>query len=331
MMYLLQFILSIHLKRAGKHETSGFTLIELLVAMVLSVLIITPLFGVVISMLDTDRREQAKAATEQEIQSALDYIAQDLQQAVYIYDADGLTRNHDSNTITNSGIKDQIPPVKSAGDCTSSPETSTSVCTPILVFWKREFIKDSVGISSPTDTATDDGFAYSLVAYYLITNPNGSNSTWSPTARIGRFQIRGPVNSANANTIGLASDPGFNSPPLAHDVKGADLKQKMNQWQTSLTGGNTYNQPVTLVDFISTSTSAPDSTCSSGQRVGEDSNNDVQGFYACVDAAQILAQVYIRGNALARIDNQDTAYTADNSAYFPHSSIRTQGRGFLLP
>ncbi|MEH1915234.1 hormogonium polysaccharide secretion pseudopilin HpsC [Nostoc sp.] len=329
MINLLKFILSTQLKRSGINKTiSGFTLIELLVAMVMAVLIITPLMAFMINILDGDRKEQAKATSEQEIQAALDYIARDLDQAVYIYDADGVTRDTNTTTITSSGIQDQIPPVKSAPNCSPTTSSSPSVCTPILVFWKRELIANSVGISDSAQTSfteTDDGFAYSLVAYYLITNPNQTtNSTWSQEARIGRLQLRGPVNATNANTTGSTSDSGFNEPPL--NKSGASLKEKMNQWQTALGALGSYTQRVeTLIDYVSTT--APSSTpCSSPNLVG----SQTSGFFACVDANEVLAQVYIRGNALARLQNNNLAYTPNTKTYFPSSSIRVQGHGFLF-
>ncbi|MBG1266590.1 hormogonium polysaccharide secretion pseudopilin HpsC [Nostoc sp. WHI] len=334
----LKFILSTQLKRSGINKTiSGFTLIELLVAMVMAVLIITPLMTFMISILDSDRKEQAKATSEQEIQAALDYIARDLQQAVYIYDNDGVNRIIDTTTIGNSGIKDQIPPVKSASSC-----SDVNICKPILVFWKREFVANSVGITDDTetsDTQTDDGFAYSLVAYYLITNTDSANPTWSKEARIGRFELRGPVNADNANDIrGRKFNPGFNPPSI--NKTGATLKIKMNQWQTALATGDNYSSvdnPVrveTLVDYIkapelpSTSTlpEASSTPCSNLNLVG----SKTSGFFACVDATEVLAQVYIRGNALARLQNDNLDYAVNTKTYFPSSSIRVQGRGFLF-
>jgi len=47
-----------------------------------------------LNIMDSERKEQAKKTSEQELQSALDYIAGDLEQAVYIYDDDGLIRNN---------------------------------------------------------------------------------------------------------------------------------------------------------------------------------------------------------------------------------------------
>ncbi|MFB2772962.1 hormogonium polysaccharide secretion pseudopilin HpsC [Pelatocladus sp. BLCC-F211] len=338
-MRFLKLILITQLKRSGiNNQTNGFTLIELLVAMVLAVLVITPLMTFMINIMDGDRKEQAKATTEQEIQAALDYIARDLQQAVYIYDADGVTRDQTNTNKTLWGINDQIPPVKSAPNCSPTSASNPSVCTPILVFWKREFIANSVGISSntqTTDAQTDDGYAYSLVAYYLITNPNNFNSTWSKEARIGRFQIRGKVNAANANNKGNTADTGFNPPPIAGNITGATLKERMNQWQTSLTASQNYTQSVvTLVDFIST-TGPSITTSTTGVCPGTNASPQLvgsltSGFFACVDADQVLAQIYLRGNALARIQNNNLAYNDSLKNYFPTASIRTQGRGFLF-
>ncbi|MCF2147370.1 hormogonium polysaccharide secretion pseudopilin HpsC [Desmonostoc muscorum LEGE 12446] len=332
----LKFILSIQLKRSGINKTiSGFTLIELLVGMIMAILVITPLMAFMINILDTDRKEQAKVTSEQEIQAALDYIARDLQQAVYIYDADGLTRVADTSTISSSGIKDQIPPLKSAPNC-----DDVNICKPILVFWKRELIADSVKInptSSTSDPAQkDDGFAYSLVGYYLITNTNNANTTWSKEARIGRFQLKGPVNAPN--TTISTGDTGFNPPSL--NKSGATLKNKMNQWQTA---SGSYTQRVdTLIDYISTT--APGPTINTGTTASpaaatscpgtNPSPNLVgsqnSGFFACVDANEVLAQVYIRGNALARVQNNNLAYTDNKKSYFPSATIRVQGRGFLF-
>lgn len=329
----LKFILSTQLKRSGiNKKISGFTLIELLVALVLAFLVITPLMTFMISILRSDRQEQAKANTEQDIQAAVDYITRDLEQAIYIYDTDGLTRNNNTTNFALSGIQDQIPPVAPASGCNA---TNASNCQPILVFWKREFAPNSVGVNSASDTTTDDSFVYSLVAYYLITNPNpNSTSPWSPSARIGRFQIRGNVNAANANAVrGTACDPGFSPPPLAQTVNGSSLKDKMDQWKnglgtacsTSVASSTTYTQQVlTLVDYVSTS--SPAVTCSFGQGIGTNTN----GFYTCVDSTNVFAQIYLRGNAFVRLNNNNsTAYTSSNSAYFPSVSVQVQGRGFL--
>lgn len=58
--------------RSGQAQTEkGMTLVELLVGAIMAFLIITPMLGFVVDMLNTDRREQVKANTEQDIQAAL--------------------------------------------------------------------------------------------------------------------------------------------------------------------------------------------------------------------------------------------------------------------
>lgn len=92
-------------------ETSGFTLIELLIGMVLATLVITPLMTFMLNIMNSENKEESKATSEHEIQSSLDFIAQDLKQAVYIYDATGI-----------AAIKAQLP----------SPSATNRV--PVLVF-----------------------------------------------------------------------------------------------------------------------------------------------------------------------------------------------------
>ncbi|MEA5516417.1 hormogonium polysaccharide secretion pseudopilin HpsC [Nodularia sp. UHCC 0506] len=162
----LQFILRSQIKSSKVIQKSGgFTLIELLVALLIAFFILTPLLGFMVSVLSTDRREQAKANSEQEIQTALNYISRDVQQAVYIYDAAGI-----------AAIQSEL---RYPGDATKSP---------VLVFWKRELVDDV--IPAATGTKKDGTFVYSLVAYYLIKD---SNSTWSNAARIARWQIQDGV------------------------------------------------------------------------------------------------------------------------------------------
>ncbi len=56
------------------------------------------------------------------------------------------------------------------------------------------------------------------------------------------------------------------------------------------------------------------------------------GFYSCVDRVNTTAQVFIRGNALARIetDSNKIKHADSKKTYFPTASIRVQGRGYLF-
>ncbi|MBD2167453.1 prepilin-type N-terminal cleavage/methylation domain-containing protein [Calothrix membranacea FACHB-236] len=327
----IQFLLGIQIKRYKLVQQSGFTLIELLVGMIIAVLVITPLLGFMINILNTDRQEQAKASSEQEIQTALDYISRDLQQAVYIYDATGI-----------DAIKNQLP----------SPTATDRV--PVLVFWKREFIGQ---VLTAADNNSDDTFVYSLVAYYLIKD---NSSTWSNAARIARWQIRDGVASSSSSAVtcngysgkyvsGYCPSSGFAS----FNFEGVGtIEQKMNTWTrlssyttTTNTGGTptttttdvSYSDsPIVLVDYIDqTTTGTPSATCASGSKVTPTSFNTrdtgiMTSFYACVDRANTTAQVFLRGNALARLRNTNISYADSRKNYFPTASIRVQGRGFLF-
>ncbi|NJR19532.1 MAG: prepilin-type N-terminal cleavage/methylation domain-containing protein [Calothrix sp. CSU_2_0] len=323
-MNLLKWLLIKKLKHP-QQKSSGFTLIELLVAMILGVLVITPLLGFMINILDTDRREQVKTNTEQDVKASLEYIKRDLQESVYIYDADGINE-----------IRKRLPKYD-----------KKDTHFPVLVFWKRQFKEKGFNLGT---TEKDDAFAYSLVAYYIIKD---NNLTWSKAARIGRFQLSdgyGPTDAIKTST----RDKGFQR----FSLKGTgDLKTKMNAWQPS--SETITNDIVTLTDYIDQTTidtsKNPAPACplpppntppappippmqlipkygGSGD-VAPTASVNTRGFYVCVDSTNTAAEIYIRGNAIARLQNNninfDRNQTSANS-YFPLSSIRVKGRGFVF-
>ncbi|NER50681.1 MAG: hypothetical protein F6J92_29225, partial [Symploca sp. SIO1A3] len=225
----IRFLLTHQLKSSkAANLNSGFTITELLVGMIVAVLVITPLLGFMINILSTDRREQAKSNSEQEIKIALDYITQDLQQAVYIYDNAGLT-----------GIAAQLPPGNGAVACDNG---GADTCEPVLAFWKREIKEDVI----PVGGDFDDAYVYSLVAYYLVEGNNPDN-TWSNAARVARFEISGGVINPANNTVLVAADAGF----APFDLSGSgDLETKMNGW-TKAAGDYTANfGSLVLLDYI---------------------------------------------------------------------------------
>jgi type II secretory pathway pseudopilin PulG len=320
-LYLIMKILKSILKSQIKFskvidKSGGFTLIELLVALVISFLIIIPLFSLMISVMTTDRDEEAKANSEEEIQLALNYISRDLQQAVYIYDAAGI------NTI-----KPQL----------AYPSDNTKI--PLLVFWKRELVSAVV----PTASGNDDTFVYSLVVYYLIKD---SNTTWSNAARIARWQIKDGVELSSGVTCGGTKkyvntnncpSPGF--APFNNYFDDSDsLDIGMKKWRKD---GIYTADAIVLIDYVDQTTdSPPAATCPADIAATTTTDGitwsvikptSMTGFYVCVDRANTTARVFIRGNALARIDdNANTIkYTASKKTFFPTISVRVQGRGFL--
>ncbi|MDZ8262021.1 hormogonium polysaccharide secretion pseudopilin HpsC [Nostoc sp. ChiQUE01b] len=338
-MNILRWLLSTQLKPSHKqNKNSGFTLIELLVAMLIAFLVITPLLGFMISVLNTDGQEQAKATSEQEIKAALDYITRDLQQAIYIYDATGIA-------CLSGTVDTTCPNASTTGNQLPSPTDKV----PVLVFWKREFSQNAVETKNSSDVVQfkDDSFVYSLVAYYLIKD---SNPNWSKAARIARWQIKdGVTNSTGSTCSGFTEKysrcPDIGFKPFDLSQKGITLQGKMNSW----TGGGTYNQdPVVLVDFIDQTTitdetptvTAASITCPAPtslvfQRVP--STIVRRGFYACVNSVgadnRSAVEVYLRGNAQARlIQNDETKvrYAQSKSSYFPSANIKVQGSSFIF-
>jgi type II secretory pathway pseudopilin PulG len=207
---MLKQILINH-SRINRLRVWGFTLIELLVALLVSTVIISVLLTFTVQLLTANRNEEAKTATQDEIAAALNYIAGDLQEAVFIYGARALELNH-SNT-GESGIADQIP----YGSTNPAPGVEKQAknvnIRPILVFWKRsgfgprdtlrlDNTKPSGGANQKEvrclgstaktgNTCYGQGrFLYSLVVYYLIKD---TNDNWSDAARIGRWEIRDGV------------------------------------------------------------------------------------------------------------------------------------------
>ncbi|MCG6137376.1 MAG: hormogonium polysaccharide secretion pseudopilin HpsC [Nostoc sp. LLA-1] len=321
-MNTFKWVLSNHLKYFQQNQkTNGFTLIELLVAMIIAFLVITPLLGLMISILTTDRQEQAKATSEQEVQAAMDYITRDLQQAIYIYDDEGV-----------DAIKDELPTITDG--------------KPVLVFWKREFVKD-VDKTKFTPTGgseiqfNDDSFVNALVAYYLIHN---NAEPWSKAARIARFQIKDGVPNRNGNTCPqaydttikytLCPDPGFQPVDLFQTDK--TLIEKMNSWEKA---DQDYTQnTIVLVDFIdhTTTAKAPLATCPTSDFKVVPSETTRTGFYACVNSIssekRSVAEVHIRGNALARFSNDtnNILYNPNQTSYFPTGRVRVEGRSFIF-
>ncbi|MFE1747594.1 hormogonium polysaccharide secretion pseudopilin HpsC [Coleofasciculus sp. H7-2] len=315
----LEFILNTQLKLKRSYlgrKTGGFTLIELLVAMIMAALVITPLLGFMLNILETDRKEQAKANTEQEIQSALGYIAQDLQEAVYIYDADGLNK-----------IKAQLPPASG-----TSPGCATgSNCTPVVVFWKREVKKGVIPVTGAAKTQSDDAVVYSLVGYYLIKT---SDNTWSNKARIGRFQIEDRIKNPK-NTVALASNSSAYLGTEKAENKGfkmfdstlsGGITSIMTQWTK---GAAAYEAPTRiLVDYIDSDSAIGICQPTTGQPTVKPIG--INGFYACVvDPAQALAQVFIKGNATARFKPDATCDTSTPGTSCPSVSVQVKGRGSL--
>ena len=263
--------------------SSGFTMIELLVATVITTIIIVPMLTFVVDILNRDVREQAKTNSEQELQAAVDYIAQDMSQAFYIYDD------------TYLGDSSENPPKPSYQDFLISSGLSENRPEPILVFWKREFMGDSVPIPDPNcqNDCYDDTFVQSLVAYYLI---DDNNNTWCQPSgnpcpkRIARFQIQDGVRDTKGNYLCTDDGGSFDCEDKFKRDMGYTPYNNENPTAWTKASGETYTDNlIVLVNYIETEGFTLDS-------VSDDKK---------------LAKITIQGNALRRIQPSAPECTSD--------------------
>ena len=175
-------------------KSEGFTLLELLVAMVIGSLISLGLLFVVVQLVQTNLRESARSDTQRDLQSAIDYIARDVREAVYVYDAVCLLDrpSAEPNRSRCPGLKSYLP--------TAITETSTNV--PVLAFWRLDPLPDEVKAACTTNASAYSSSAnppaaitgvpclsgqmYTLVVYSLN---NGGGAVSRGRARIMRYEL----------------------------------------------------------------------------------------------------------------------------------------------
>ncbi|MCC3529111.1 MAG: hypothetical protein JGK21_13505 [Microcoleus sp. PH2017_22_RUC_O_B] len=328
----------------------GMTLVELLVGAIMAFLIITPMLAFVVDMLNTDRREQVKSNTEQDIQAAVDFIGQDLSQAIYIYDKKGIDALKTGNFIPAAGADK----------------------TPILVFWKRQILKNSLPVNTtltplpidcdPQNSAPgargecNDTYVLSLVAYYQITDTNPiwcqPSGVRCPT-RIARYQIQdGLKNNSSGAYLTAPSEvtkaqeksSAYNGTPSA-TIPAFDISKPTENVTTG--GANFPEPPEVLVNYIDhnppvqtlsltecqTALGNPSDPKDATKKIEEETlkvtDSGTNSFYACVDTAKNIARVTIRGNSLRRLQNSNVPSSTENSAFFPTATVQVQGLGAL--
>ncbi|CAD5933609.1 hypothetical protein PCC9214_01454 [Planktothrix tepida] len=276
------------------YQVKGMTMIELLVGTVIAFIVITPLMGMVIGLLNDDQRESAKANTEEEIQSALDYIGEDVSQALYIYT---------NTTSTDPTLNMQIDSLKSNNFL---PTTGT----PILVFWKRKIVEDAVPVDTTkqpkdcTATTCNDTYVLSLVSYHLLPETDKTSIWCQPSgtncpSRIVRYEISDGLKKSDGITYYTKTELGTQLESYAQENNNAyNPNFSLSKPLDNVTNKNNFPNSQVLVNYIEKFELDPSST------------ND-------------LAKLAIQGNALRR--NDANATCATNSPYCPKSSVQLRG------
>ncbi|NET46485.1 hormogonium polysaccharide secretion pseudopilin HpsC [Okeania sp. SIO2B3] len=304
MKILLNLLLKINLdKRLPKsaQNISGFTMIELLVGTIIAVLLITPLLGFVVDILNTDVKETVKTNTEQELQAAVDYIEQDLSQAIYIYDQAGI-----------NSIEDQLP------------YNEDTTRTPTLVFWKRERVENSVPVVGCTplsdeEKCWDDAYVMSLVAYYLMEDqkdawcqPSGDNCP----GRIGRFSIRDEVKKFDGTWVCDGTPSPCTTEQQSQFAKSEGFDNFDPDDLTAWEKDGDYdanNTPEVLLNYID-----------EFQLQSVTANNEDETDTSPSTTSNNLATITIKGNALRRLE-KDANCGTDPSPFCPTATLQVRG------
>ncbi|ERN41292.1 hypothetical protein KR51_00021820 [Rubidibacter lacunae KORDI 51-2] len=193
--YLLEQL--VRLQQRSRSHQRGFTLLELIVATLMSLLIVGTLLSMVIDVFRTNTSEEVQTETQQEIDAALDYIARDLREAVFVYTGDDIEDDRiipqDDGDVTVDSFGAQLAIPNNSGE------------TVVLALWIIEDLPyngdDDVANLLPSDTGKcptgsleveckglgTERRAFSLVFYTIDTSVE---PTWEGPAIIRRTILR---------------------------------------------------------------------------------------------------------------------------------------------
>ncbi len=288
-----------------KTKTNGFTLIELLVSSVVGSIVVSALLGLVVNILETEQQDLVKSQIQQEMQGALDYISEDLREAVYVYSGEciqGKGSTSDPATFC-PGLVNHIPMFDKS--------------VPVLAFWKVEDLpegcKDTRGkVNDPCADFRIANRTFSLVVYYLRQN-QASDTIWQGKARITRYTLS-QLNSDSPPKLNkgyfnpIQAGTSFRFWPYAQNTGGQLENQQSSDNFPLANGGNN----LALVDFVDDTPDAENNTteCPTGYDLTPNSKTledkgiaRVRSFYACVREQQNQHPdviVYLRGNTHRR-------------------------------
>jgi prepilin-type N-terminal cleavage/methylation domain-containing protein len=221
-----------------RHNPQGFTLVELLVVTAIAGIIVSGLTFIVIQMMTSDQREASRTETQREMQMALDYMASELREAVYVYPGTYLENSKSSLNTTSIPFANYLP------------ASVTDGAVPVLAFWKQQPFPAAVkqqcagttAATNPAGIACLNGQSYALVVYSLAKRPAGSK-TWKGNARITRY-VLSQFDSKGSPNSGYV-DPSVNNNLATWPW--ADLGQGARNLQGARPTGGAF----TLVDYVS--------------------------------------------------------------------------------
>lgn len=213
-------------KSFRRRASRGFTLIELLVSLLIAFIFLLATGMIVVETMRLDREETGRTQVQAELTQAMEFIQQDLAEALYIYN--DTEQNPQQSDRLGDGIPDVIQRLYAPG-WIRRPDDAI----PVVAFWKLEPIPQGCYEGNPTlqdirrgnatlpnqpppgfprdqndrnadwDTLVSRRGIYTLVVYYLRRNYNNAGNPtgrtpWEGNARIDRFELR-PFNIQGQN------------------------------------------------------------------------------------------------------------------------------------
>lgn len=289
-----KYILIDYLATKSRNKTAaGFTLPELLVGMVVAGIALYAVLSLVVSLLTTEQRETAKSQTQQEMAQALDYMAAELREAVYIYPGDCFQPGN-------------IPDCPNFDFVKNDPTVQ-----PVLAFWKLErFEADDLSADNEDITLQTNLAFYTLVIYSI--RPNNPNSIWQENlGRITRFTLPKYRNLQDTENETL----GYNS-----------FTGNFASWNST---NIEFDNDVALVDGVDLGSNPERVDCPDTYTASPPANatiDDLSSFYACISnpgGSNVQeALVFLRGNAAEKAG----ARGSRNPIYLPSLQTRVQAR-----
>lgn len=348
-----------------KRRTAGFTLLELLVSLIIGSLIVIAMLTLVLDITNADRKDAARTEVQRDMQLAMNYITQDLREAVYVYDGRCMTEQGNVTTNYAGSCPGLVKYLPTGWNADPTKVNTASQFTPLLAFWKPEELptvlqkacQDAATDTSGTETSTKlnaliakgvpciSGRSYSLIVYGLDTrNPSG---IWKGRARLSRYRLSqysestdptNPTNNSGWVNPKETQTSGFQQWPFISSDTGT-----IDNGQTVLP----TNDSEVLIDFVdnglpTSRTPAPSPPACSDPSVPTFSfpnvtsqfpaSTAIPGLYGCVRGATLGA------GANEQVVNQEVQLTLigniDGRGGFPiNNSVTnydTSGRVFPL-
>jgi prepilin-type N-terminal cleavage/methylation domain-containing protein len=279
------------LQQRGKQEaTAGFTLLELLIALLVGSIILTGLMTLVIEMLRLERRETAVDDVQRDMRRAIDYMASDVAEAIYVYipqKEDGSMTEWTDTSQDASRFEAIRAIAKNRADIDAEDI--------VFAFWRPDFIEDPddlppeslCGDANKRTNLTDKerdcrnlrerrGY-FTLVIYQLVSNGDrNANGVWKGKARLERYEL--PMYE-DTKTVDRSEGFDHNDGPI--DTDPTD-DQNINFFNWVPNGNTIDGKSTVLVDYVA-EVDIPDDelNCSEGL-IPVTAQNGIRSFYTCI-------------------------------------------------